>query len=301
MARSNDSVIKQDVKTNGLVGELYIPQGTGPFPAVLCIGGSGGGLKTAAAPLLAQAGFVALSLGYFGAPGLPETFDNLPLEYFVKGVDWLISQPIVKGHALGVTGTSRGSEAALQTATLTSKVGCVVAYVPSGVRWMGVGGEPSWTYLGKPLPYVRWSNDFNGVNKAIAKVDRFNDVLDDPTTYIAEIEVEKASCPILLISGKNDELWPSERMATLIMKRLKKHDYKYIYRHLSYPNAGHRIKVPGLDHSSYEPISEDTVTGEILRLGGTYEGNKLASEQAWTETVNFFRHALSEPHTIASA
>lgn len=285
--------ISQMIKSNGLVGELFVPHGTGPFPAVLCIGGSSGGTKTAAAPLLAQSGFAALSLGYFGAPGLPATFANLPLEYFLQGADWLLSHPKTQGPKIGVTGTSRGSEAALQLATLTPQVGGVVAYVPSGIRWMGVDGQPSWTYQGKPLPYAQWLNDFDNTNEAIAKTARFHQVLDKPAAYAeAEIPVEQATCPILLISGKDDQLWPSERMATLITQRLAQHDYPHAYRHISYPNAGHRIKVPGLDPSSYEPVSADTVTHEVLQLGGTYEGNKTASEQSWLKTVNFFKSAL---------
>lgn len=287
-----EHVIKQEIVTDGLVGELFVPQGKGPFPGVICIGGSGGGVKTAAAPLLAEVGFVVLSLGYFGAPGLPEEFADLPLETFERGVDWLLGQPMVRGTKVGVTGTSRGSEAALQVATLTPKVGAVVVYVPSGIRWMGVEGRPSWTLHSKPLPYVQWQNDFEE-GGAVAKVDRFNNVLDDPNAYAAAmIEVEKAVCPILLISGKDDQLWPSERMANLIVERLKKHNYPYHYEHIAYPSAGHRIKVPGLGRESYEPVSEDTVTHEVLSLGGTYEGNKTASEQSWDETVAFFRSVL---------
>ncbi|HUC89419.1 MAG TPA: acyl-CoA thioester hydrolase/BAAT C-terminal domain-containing protein, partial [Patescibacteria group bacterium] len=265
----------------------------GGGPAVICIGGSGGGINTSAAPLLAKAGFAALSLGYFGAPGLPKEFVNLPLEYFQKATKWLLAQPVVRGPKVGVTGTSRGSEAALQLATLTHAIGAVVAYVPSNIRWMGVGDQPSWTKAGEPLPYMQWSNDFGDKDAAISKTNRFNQILDDPTLYAAaEIEVEKAKCPLLLISGKDDRLWPSERMATLITDRLSNHRYPYPYRHISYPQAGHRIKVPGLDPDSYEPISKDTVTGELLQLGGTYQGNKAASEQSWHETVEFFKSTL---------
>ena len=130
---------------------------------------------------------------------------------------------MARGPKVGVTGTSRGSEAALQVATLTPKVGGVVVYVPSGIRWMGIEGRPPWTYQNKPLPYVQWANDFDETG-AIAKVDRFNQILDNSTLWAnAEIAVEEASCPILLISGKDDQLWPSERMANLIVTRLKKH------------------------------------------------------------------------------
>jgi dienelactone hydrolase len=224
---------------------------------------------------------------------LPEDFAELPLEYFMQGVNWLLEQPSVRGPKVGVTGMSRGSEAALQVATLTPTVGGVVAYVPSGIRWMGVEGRPSWTHHNKPLPYVQWPNDFDEAG-AIAKVDRFNQILDNPAVWAeAEIAIEKASYPLLLISGKGDQLWPSERMANLIVERLKKHNYPHSHQRIAYPNAGHHIKVPGLDPSSYEPVSEDTVTHELLSLGGTYEGNKAASKQSWNETVSFFRTTLS--------
>ncbi len=288
----NSYISNYEVSTNGLVGELFVPPGDGPFPGIMCIGGSGGGVKNAAAPLLAEAGFAALAIGYFGAPGLPEEFAELPLEGFEQGVDWLLRQPVVRGPKIGVTGTSRGSEAALQIATLTLKIGAVAAYVPSGIRWMGVEGRPSWTHHGEPLPYARWQNDFRE-GGAVTKVDRFNHVLDEPTAYAAaEIEVEKAACPILLISGKDDQLWPSERMAKMVIERLKRHNYPHRYEHIAYPHAGHRIKVPGLGNESYEPVSEDTVTHEILNLGGTYAGNKTASEQSWSVMVDFFQSAL---------
>lgn len=286
------SIHKQIIHSNGLIGEFFYPAEGTKFPAVLCIGGSSGGVKTNIAPLLAESGFAALSLGYFGAPGLPAEFAELPLERFIQGIDWLLAQPMVHGPKVGVTGTSRGSEAALQTATLTAKVGGVVAYVPSGIRWMGVDGRPSWTLNGAPLTYVQWPNDFRE-NNAIAKANRFNQILDKPSEWrAAEIAIEKAQCPILLFSGKDDQLWPSERMANMITNRLKQHNYSYPYRHIAYANAGHRIKVPGLNPSSYEPVSEDTVTHELLQLGGTYEGNKLASEKSWKSTINFFTSSL---------
>jgi dienelactone hydrolase len=282
------------LNTDGLVGTLVYPDDKAPHPAVLCVGGSSGGVSLEMAEPLAQAGFAALALGYFGAPGLPRDFAELPVDYFMKAVDWLLDQPSVKGSTVGVTGTSRGSEAALQLAALSPKIGAVVAYVPSGIRWNGINGRAPWTYLGKDMPYVQRLTEFGEqTGGAVAKVDMYNKVLDDPRSCAnATIEIEKATCPILLVSGKNDQLWPSERMANLVIEHLKDHHYAYPYRHITYPNAGHRIKVPGLADGRYEPTSEDTVTHEILSLGGTLEGNRAASEQSFVEMVKFFREEL---------
>lgn len=50
----------------------------------------------------------------------------------------------------------------------------------------------------------------------------------------AVIQVEKTAGPILLISSKMDNMWPSEIAAEQIMKRLKDFDFPYSYQHLSY-------------------------------------------------------------------
>jgi hypothetical protein len=49
------------------------PAGDGPFPGVVCFGGSSGGLAAAAAwaPVLASHGFATLAIAYFGVPGTP--------------------------------------------------------------------------------------------------------------------------------------------------------------------------------------------------------------------------------------
>jgi dienelactone hydrolase len=291
---SVESPIHRQITENGLVGELVTHAGQGPFPAVLCIGGSSGGIAAEIAEPLTREGFAVMALGYFGLKGLPATFAELPLEYFERAVNWLMAQPEVRGNKIGVIGSSRGSEAALQLATLSPHIGAVAAYVPSGIRWSGVKRKAPWTYKGEPLPYAPWLGiSPREEDGAIVKVDIFNQVLDKPELYEdAIIAVEEASCPILLISGKDDKLWPSERMADLIVQRLKEHDYPYECRHTAYANAGHRIKTPGLADSRYTPVSEDTVTHEILSLGGTLEGNKLASEKSFEGMARFFKESI---------
>ena len=50
----------------------------------------------------------------------------------------------------------------------------------------------------------------------------------------AVIQVEKITGPILIISSKMDNMWPSEPAAEQIMKRLEDYDFPYSYQHLSY-------------------------------------------------------------------
>src|SRR4029453_13407357 len=145
---------------------------------------------------LASHGYVVLALAYFNAGGLPPLLQNIPLEYFATAVEWLKSQPSVDPARIGVLGTSRGGELALLLgATYPSAFRVVVANVPSNVVWPGLSDDsaaPAWTLNGKPLAAVRGG--------------RF-------TPSEAEIPVERMNAPLLMFSGKDDKLWPSDVFA----------------------------------------------------------------------------------------
>ena len=55
----------------------------------------------------------------------------------------------------------------------------------------------------------------------------------------AVIQSEKITGPVLLISSKMDNMWPSELAARQIMKRLQEHNFPYSCQHLSYDYSGH--------------------------------------------------------------
>ena len=60
-----------------------------------------------------------------------------------------------------------------------------------------------------------------------------------PGLVNAVIQVEKITGPILLISSKMDNMWPSELAAKQIMKRLQEYEFQYLYQHLSYDYGSH--------------------------------------------------------------
>ena len=61
-------------------GTLYQPRDGGSHPGVLVIGGSDGGPgDPIVAAMLASHGYAALSLSYFGEPGLPPTLERVPI------------------------------------------------------------------------------------------------------------------------------------------------------------------------------------------------------------------------------
>ena len=118
--------------------------------------------------MLASHGYAALNLAYFAQPGLPRGLVNIPLEYFENAIRWMRKQPWLGDRFLAAWGTSRGGELALLLGATFPDINAVSAWVPSGVMFWGIGpnelGDPrdraSWTFRGKPLPYLQQDNPF---------------------------------------------------------------------------------------------------------------------------------------------
>jgi hypothetical protein len=149
------------VREPGVWGLFARPAGDGPFPGVVCFGGSSGGLAAAAAwaPVLASHGFATLAIAYFGVPGLPGALVGIEVEVVERAAAWLLGRPDVRGGRVAVVGMSRGSELALLAGTLLDRVGAVVGFAPSGVSWSGYGpggpvDAPAWSFRGAPIPYL---------------------------------------------------------------------------------------------------------------------------------------------------
>ncbi|RXG73086.1 Acyl-coenzyme A thioesterase 4 [Armadillidium vulgare] len=83
------------VREGRLRGTLFIPEGEGPFPGVIDLFGTAGGLIEFRAAQLASRGIASLSLAYFGFEDLPREMNEIDLTYFEEGVDYLHNYPKV--------------------------------------------------------------------------------------------------------------------------------------------------------------------------------------------------------------
>ncbi len=276
--------------TNDLVGKLFIPEGSGPFPGIIVLGGSSGGLHERRAALLASHGFAALALAYFKTEGLPERLENIPLEYFENSINFMNQHSKVRGVSL--MGTSRGGELALLLGTLYP-INKIIAYVPSAATYGGVPDEtrPSWTLQGTPLPIAPFPSRAeiaqNIKQEAPISITPFflKGMQDQNAFEKALIPVEKITADILLISGEEDAMWPSTHYCNLIMKRLENSSIKR--EHLSYPHAGHTIQppyVPTTRSCTFHPVND-----ALYELGGTPEATAFANEDSWKKILAFLK------------
>jgi dienelactone hydrolase len=278
-------VSRTEVRDEGLVATLFRPPGAGQCPTVIVVGGSGGGLWEAPAALLASHGFVTLALAYFGIAPLPPGLVEIPLEYFSTAMHWLQRQAGVQSRALALLGESRGGELALLLEATFPEIRAVVAYVPSGVLWMGipVGGTvqpeppPAWTLHGRPLPFMR-----GGI---------VGSAIDWTHPPVALAPVEQTQGPLLLISGQADRM-SSPRLAEVAVRRAQQHHFAFPVEHVSYPQAGHLLTLPYLPTTlrcRQHPIRHIDVA-----YGGTPAGDAFARADAWAKVVAFLRKHLEQ-------
>jgi dienelactone hydrolase len=290
------------VRERGLVGTLYTPPGPGPHPAMVVLAGSQGGVPLPAthAGGLASRGYVVLGLAFFNADGLPPLLQNVPLEYFATAVDWLKAQPGVDPARIGVLGTSRGGELALLLgATYPSAFRVVVANVPSHVVWPGLSDEsdtPAWTLNGQPI--ARVETRFTDADRAISSRERFMTRLKDPAVVTrAEIAVERLGGPLLLFSGKDDQLWPSDLSCARIIERLRAHHFAHPVEHHAYDAAGHMMARPFVPTSDVRQVRVHPVSKRPIMMGGTPDGQARANEQSWAALLTFLETYLRRPPT----
>lgn len=108
----------------------------------------------------------------------------------------------------------------------------------------------------------------------------------------ATIPVERIQGPVLLLSGKNDKLWPSTYMADRVMKRLAEHKHPYSDQHFSYSGCGHNIGVPNM------PVPPSRIVvpmaGIEMELGGTVEGSAFAAWDAGRRVREFLEKNLKK-------
>ena len=133
---------------------------------------------------------------------------------------------------------------------------------------------------GQPVPFLPYDNSkmftsvFDLYQRSLATL---------PAHPEAQIAVERIGGPVLLLSGKADNLWPSSVMADQVIARLDATGFRYAHIHIAYPDAGHGATTP--------PIGNASMAG-MDNIGGTPQGNEAARSDMWKHVIGFFAQYL---------
>ena len=290
-----DGFKARTISESGIQAQYYAKTNTANKTAIILLGGGQWGDYWAAE--FAKIGYVGLSLTYAGNNGLPKLPEEIPLEYFEQAIKWLQIQPEVNSKNIVVMGASKNAELALLLASYYPEIiNGVIAYAPSSVSWSNTvlpynsdDIKASWTYKGNDIPYIAMPK-FSIIDDSISNTMEYWQMGLNKTTEVdkASIKVEKIQGPILLLSGKDDKVWPSSPMADMLEKRIKEVDFTYSFENIKYENAGHQI-------SGNPESSTDVRNGEMIikdkkfkfDYGGTTEGDNIAKRDAKLKVFKF--------------
>jgi hypothetical protein len=298
-------LVRVPVASGSLVGTFFAPADGKRHPAIVVLGGSEGGLHDDQARVLAEHGYAAFALAYFGVDPLPSKLRAIPLETVSRGIDWLVARPEVDGARIGILGTSKGGEFALLAASREPRIRATAALVPSAYVWFDLafdgGGETSsWSAGGSPVSYIPSDPVADmavgrafGSGGAVSFRDTFNASYAAASPAVRErarIPVEKIGGAVLCIGGGDDLEWDSAAACSLV------HDRRHAARRdakdemVVEPGAGHALPFSGKPAPRSYPAGPATIV-----LGGTPDANGRGGADARDRVIAFFTKVLGAP------
>ncbi|XP_040188237.1 acyl-coenzyme A thioesterase 1-like [Rana temporaria] len=279
-----EGVRRIPVREGRVRATLFIPPGPGPFPGVIEIQGTGGGLLEYKASLLANRGFATMALAYYNYEDLPKQIKDFRLEYFEEAVNYMLQHPKVKGPGIGLLGHSKGGDLVLSMASFLK--GITAAAVVNG----------SVANVGADLHYKDITLPAIGFDRQKIKFPQpgFGDIRDIMYNPLEEpnrrslIPVGKADCKFLFIVGEDDRNWKSDFHAQTACNLLEEHG-KEKPEVVYYPKAGHYIEPP---YFSLCKASMHKIVGLVCVWGGEPKAHSVAQVDSWQRIQAFFRKHL---------
>ena len=299
--RNDPSVVSEPIRGPELQANLWLPaESDGKLPAVIVVGGSGGGFNSERASLLASRGYAALDVGYFEVEGRPEYFvESVPLEYFMNAIDVLAADPRIDASRVAVMGKSYGAQLVMLWASYDPRIRAVVAEAPSSFVTGTSASLPdgpyasAWSFEGRQFPYLSGGNpDQAPANPLQINVDTAGSVAIDrrPEARVAAIPAERIEGAVLLISGDDDKIWEATPMCRQLIARMQPaRGFDHEARHVRYADAGHNL---GGGQQAYGvPNLPPKDRGDSR--GGSRQGNSVAGAAAWREVLAFLERELA--------
>ncbi|XP_064079394.1 acyl-coenzyme A thioesterase 1-like [Macrobrachium nipponense] len=280
-------------------GTLFLPPdlylisfaGDGPFPAVIDMFGTLGGLIEYRSAQLASRGIASFALAIFNYDDLPKVIKEFNIAYFEEAVQFLLQHEKVLDFGIGVIGNSKAGDLAVSLATFIPSVAACVAvnnFIAPASYGMRVKDRfyPPFHY---DVSLGRFTDDGYECVQSCIPEKKFLQKLMLP--------LEESSTAFLFIVSAVDRDVNSEVQAQSARQRLSSHNYKQDYKVESYPGAGHLFDPPYSPHcfASFEHGIMSSVC-----WGGTAKFQTMAQVKAWKEIQRFFLFHLKEKWQFSS-
>jgi len=243
-------------KGHGFTGHLAEPDGGSDKAVIVVMGGEQSllpGIKFA--ERFADYGITGLSVSLFGAEGLPDSPDQIPVDMFIPAVSYLREKKNIS-H-ISIYGQSMGSIFAVLAAQYIGGFENLIMVSPTHVPFEGtlkdkktMTGKSVATWKGEDIPFVK--ADFSKLRatgyychpdakyKVTGMWIAYHDAyMDERAVINAKLSVEKTNARVLLIAGDEDEAWPAEHSVRLIEKDLKDKGYGKDVKVIVYPHGSH--------------------------------------------------------------
>jgi dipeptidyl aminopeptidase/acylaminoacyl peptidase len=231
-------------------------------PLIVTFGGGGGGndwtrnYMKGKRDSLIEKGYSVLAIGYFKSNGTPKNLDRISLDAISDTIKNIAQNDKIDATKIALIGGSKGGELILNLASRFNHFNAVIAMSTSNVSFPAItwsANTSSWTYKNKEVAYV--PAPLKTISPAL-KGDLYTAhsmmLEDEQAVKRAEIAVENINCPILIMSGKDDDQWPATEMSDRIMERLKNNNFKYYKEHAI------------LDGGHIEPLRQFNLVCEFL-------------------------------------
>ncbi|NP_001120006.1 acyl-coenzyme A thioesterase 2, mitochondrial [Xenopus tropicalis] len=287
-----EGVSRIPVREGKVRGSLFLPPGEGPFPGVIELQGTGGGLLEYKASLLAGKGFATLALAYYGYEDLPKQMKDFHLEYFEEAVNFMLKNPKVKGPGIGLLGHSKGGDLVLSMATFLK--GITATAVVNG-SLANVGADLH--YKDIMLPAIGFeANRITFPQPGVADISNvLNNPLEEPNRA-SLIPVGRANSKFLFIVGQEDKNFKSDFYAKIACDLLTEQG-KEKPQVVCYPGAGHYIEPPNFPLCK---ASMHRLVGLPVIWGGEMKAHAMAQVDSWHRIQAFLHEHLDTQDNIPS-
>ena len=305
-----------NITEHGFVGHLAEPDVGSDRAVIVIMGGEQSllpGIKFA--ERFADFGITGLAVSLFGADGLPDSPDRIPLELIEAAARFLREEK--KIPHLSIYGQSMGSIFAALAAEKLGGFENLILVSPTHVPFEGtlrdkktMTGHSVATWRGEELPFV--TADFS---KWKAGKYQKHPAAGYPVTGMwcayyeayqerervekAMLHPERSGARILMIAGAMDEAWPSADSVRLLQTALREADYTWEVKTIVYPHGSHLAGLMPNREREKRLYRMIPLVGLMYRTFGKYRKENMdyfeQSERAIIEWVKSGKHDIVKP------